>query len=71
MLGKDDKRAHRPPVVIDDDLQLAPLRLFARLRGIELPYRGSWEHGRRAAGFAAAVERTVANGRPDVAIITR
>jgi hypothetical protein len=68
MLGKDDKRL-KPPVVIDDDLQLRPLRLFCRLRGIELPYRATWEHGRRAAGFAAAVERAVANGKPDVAVI--
>ncbi|MEO9156249.1 MAG: DUF58 domain-containing protein [Kofleriaceae bacterium] len=69
MLGKDDKRPLKAPVVVDDDLQLRPLRLFCRLRGIELPYRGTWEHGRRAAGFAAAVERAVANGKPDVAVI--
>jgi len=70
MLGKDDKRAAlKPPVVVDDDLQLRPLRVFCRLRGIELPYRATWEHGRRAAGFAAAVERAVANGKPDVAVI--
>jgi len=69
MLGKDDKRTLKPPIVVDDDLQLRPLRVFCRLRGIELPYRATWEHGRRAAGFAAAVERTVANGKPDVAVI--
>jgi len=69
MLGKDEKRTLKPPVVVDDDLQLRPLRVFCRLRGIELPYRGAWEHGRRAAGFAAAVERAVANGKPDVAVI--
>ena len=69
MLGKDDKRTLKPPIVVDDDLQLRPLRVFCRLRGIELPYRATWEHGRRAAGFAAAVERTVANSKPDVAVI--
>jgi uncharacterized protein (DUF58 family) len=70
MLGRDDKRAAlKAPIVVDDDLQLRPLRMFCRLRGIELPYRATWEHGRRAAGFAAAVERAVANGRPDVAVI--
>jgi hypothetical protein len=69
MLGKDERRTLKPPVVIDDDLQLRPLRVFCRLRGIELPYRGTWEHGRRASGFAAAVERAVANGKPDVAVI--
>jgi len=69
MLGKDEKRTLKPPIVVDDDLQLRPLRVFCRLRGIELPYRATWEHGRRAAGFAAAVERAVANGKPDVAVI--
>src|SRR3569623_390581 len=69
MLGKDEKRTLKPPVVVDGDLQLRPLRVFCRLRGIELPYRATWEHGRRAAGFAAAVERAVANGKPDVAVI--
>ncbi|MEO8552011.1 MAG: DUF58 domain-containing protein [Kofleriaceae bacterium] len=69
MLGKDEKRTLKPPIVVDDDLQLRPLRVFCRLRGIELPYRGTWEHGRRATGFAAAVERAVANGKPDVAVI--
>jgi len=39
------------------------------LRGIELPYRTSWEHGKRALGLAAAVERAVGNGRPDVVIL--
>ena len=51
------------------DPQLAPLRLFCRLRGIELPYRGDSEHGRRAGGLAAAVERAVADGRPDQVVI--
>ncbi len=51
------------------DPQLAPLRLFCRLRGIELPYRAESEHGRRAAGLAAAVERAVAEGRPDQVVI--
>lgn len=67
MLGKDEKKSR--PVIVDDDLQLRPLRLFCRLRGIELPYRATWEHGRRAAGFAAAVERAVAVAKPDVAVI--
>ncbi|HEY0194260.1 MAG TPA: DUF58 domain-containing protein, partial [Kofleriaceae bacterium] len=60
--------ARRQPV-IDGDSQLAPLRQLCRLRGIELPYRTSWEHGRRAVGLAAAVERVVAGGRPDVVIL--
>ncbi|MBX3161257.1 MAG: DUF58 domain-containing protein [Deltaproteobacteria bacterium] len=76
MIGRDgnapkngaDKRARQLPVV-DSDAALTPLRQFCRLRGIELPYRAAWEHGKRSAGFAAAVERAVANGRPDVAVI--
>ncbi|HEY1813269.1 MAG TPA: DUF58 domain-containing protein [Kofleriaceae bacterium] len=70
--GKDsravDPRAKLPPVV-DDDAQLRPLRLFCRMRGIELPYRTSWEHGRRAAGFAATAERAVTSTRPDVVVL--
>src|SRR5207247_11014628 len=69
MLGRDDNKHNRTPAIVDDDVQLRPLRLFCRLRGIELPYRATWEHGRRAAGFHAAVERAVANGRPDVVVL--
>jgi len=69
MLARDDKKKAKPPIVVDDDATLRPLRQLARLRGIELPYRSTWEHGRRAAGFAAAVERAVVNGRPDVVVI--
>jgi uncharacterized protein (DUF58 family) len=71
MLGSEkakDKRTRAVPVV-ESDSQLAPLRQLCRLRGIELPYRPSWEHGKRVAGFAAAVERAVAGGRPDVVIL--
>jgi uncharacterized protein (DUF58 family) len=67
--GKPNERAARAASVVDSDRQLQPLRQFCRLRGIELPYRTSWEHGRRAAGLAAAVERAVAHGRPDVAVM--
>ncbi len=70
MLGdkKDKARAKLAPVV-EPDPQLAPLRQFCRLRGIELPYRNSWEHGRRSSGLARAVERTVIHGRPDVVVL--
>ncbi|MDB4952927.1 MAG: hypothetical protein JWO36_496 [Myxococcales bacterium] len=72
MMGKDDRKA-KPPPVVDEDKQLAVLRQFCRLRGIELPYHTTWEHGRRAAGFAAAVDRAVhkavASGRPDVVVL--
>lgn len=67
MIGKD-KKGKVPPVV-EEDAQLRPLRQFCRLRGIELPYRSSWEHGKRAEGFAATVERAVAHGRPDVVVL--
>ncbi len=62
-----DKRSRND--VVEPDGQLAPLRQFCRLRGIELPYRTAWEHGRRASGLAAAVERAVANGKPDVVVV--
>lgn len=71
MLGNEkarDKRARVQPIV-EPDGQLAPLRQLCRLRGIELPYRPSWEHGKRAVGLAAAVERAVAGGRPDVVVV--
>ena len=71
MLGNEkakDNRARVQPV-IEPDSQLAPLRQLCRLRGIELPYRTTWEHGKRAAGLFAAVERAVAGGRPDVVIV--
>ena len=51
------------------DPQLLPLRRFCRLRGIELPYRQSVEHGRRAAGLAAAIETALVVGRPDSMVI--
>jgi uncharacterized protein (DUF58 family) len=69
MLGRDDKKKAKPPHVVEDEQALRPLRQFSRLRGIELPYRSTWEHGRRSMGFSAAVERAVANGRPDVVVI--
>jgi uncharacterized protein (DUF58 family) len=44
------------------DLAMARLRLFCRLRGIELPHRRTPEAGRRARGLAAALE-VAARGR--------
>ncbi len=40
--------------------ELAPLRAFCRLRGIELPYRRAPDAGRRARGLGAALERAAA-----------
>ena len=51
------------------DPQMAPLRLFCRLRGIELPYRNEHIVGRRSAGLAQALERTVADVRPDHVVV--
>ncbi len=68
--GPNHRRASTPaPVASDTEPQLALLRRFCRLRGIELPFRTTWEHGRRAAGLQAAVERAVAHGRPDLVVI--
>ena len=70
MLARDGGAARpRAPVVLETDAQLVPLRQLCRMRGVELPYRTSWEHGRRAAGFEAAVDRAVASGRPDVVVV--
>jgi hypothetical protein len=48
---------------------MARLRLFCRLRGIELPYRGQQEAGVRAAGLADALAATSTGGRTDVAVV--
>lgn len=69
MLARDGHGKTKPPTIVEEDPQLRPLRLFCRLRGIELPYRTTWEHGRRAHGFAAAVERAVSAGKPDVVVL--
>ena len=66
--GKLDKRP-KQAAIFEPDSQLAPLRQFCRLRGIELPYRTTWEHGRRAAGLSLAVERAIGSGRPDVVVL--
>ncbi len=64
------RRAPTPsPIPSDSEPQLALLRRFCRLRGIELPYRSGWEHGRRAGGLHAAALRAVAHGRPDLVVI--
>jgi len=53
----------------DSDPIMAKLRLFSRLRGIELPYRREHETGRRAAGLCAAVNRVAAESRADVIVV--
>ncbi|MEZ4404602.1 MAG: DUF58 domain-containing protein [Kofleriaceae bacterium] len=51
------------------DPQMAPLRLFCRLRGIELPYRTQPVAGRRSTGLASALERAVTDLRPDHVVV--
>jgi len=53
----------------ESDPHMAKLRLFCRLRGLELPYRRDHEHGMRAAGLAAAVSRVSTQSRADNIII--
>jgi uncharacterized protein (DUF58 family) len=45
------------------------LRLFARLRGLELPYRHDHEHGRRAHGLSQALNKVATGPRSDSTII--
>jgi len=59
----------RVPIAAESDPAMARLRLFCRLRGIELPYRAQHPHGRRAAGLAEAARRARAGGRADVVIL--
>jgi len=70
-LGREPSRhgVARVPNIVEDDRQLRPLRQFCRLRGIELPYSAAWDHGGRARGLAAAIERAVAVGRPDLVVL--
>jgi uncharacterized protein (DUF58 family) len=68
--SKGARRAATPAQLpSDNEPQLALLRRFCRLRGIELPFRGGWEHGRRAAGLDDAVEKAVSVGRPDLVVL--
>jgi uncharacterized protein (DUF58 family) len=59
----------RVHVGADSDPRLASMRLFCRLRGIELPFRYDPESGRQATGLAAAVDRISTGGRADVIVI--
>jgi hypothetical protein len=58
----------RVQVAAGSDPLHAKLRLFARLRGLELPYRDAPEHGRRAAGLAEALRRATAT-RADALVV--
>ncbi len=59
-------RVHLGP---DTHPDMARLRLFCRLRGIELPYRAMQESGRRAAGFAEALARATATERSQLMVV--
>ena len=59
----------RVNVSADADPRMAKLRLFCRLRGIELPYRPRHEAGRRARGLAAAINRVTTESRADVIMV--
>ena len=59
----------RVPIAPESDPQMARLRLFCRLRGLELPYRPQHPHGRRAQGLADAARRVSAGGRADVVVL--
>lgn len=59
----------RVQVAGDGDPEMARLRLFCRLRGIELPYRREPERGRRAAGLAEALRRAASGPRYDSLVL--
>lgn len=59
----------RVQVSDESDPKMAKIRLFCRLRGIELPYRTLVEPGSRALGLAQTVERMSAQGRSDVVVL--
>jgi len=59
----------RVNVGAESDPQMAKLRLFCRLRGVELPYRAEHEIGRRADGIASALHRVAAESRADLIVI--
>jgi uncharacterized protein (DUF58 family) len=53
----------------DPDPRLARMRLFCRLRGIELPYQLNPELGRRGRGLAQALEHATSTGKSDVIVL--
>jgi hypothetical protein len=53
----------------DGSPDMARLRLFCRLRGIEIPYRHAQEPGRRAAGFAEALRRAASSERSQFMVL--
>ena len=59
----------RVPIAPESDPAMARLRLFCRLRGLELPYRMIHPHGRRADGLLEASKRCAVGGRSDVVIV--
>jgi hypothetical protein len=48
---------------------MARLRLFCRLRGIELPYKLDHEFGKRAHGLSEAIQRVTSSSRADVIVL--
>lgn len=59
----------RVHVAEDADPQMADIRLFCRLRGIDLPYRTLVDPGMRNQGLADAARRVATQGRSDVIVL--
>lgn len=75
-MGQSKKRHFAPgswwsrvQVGAEGDPVLAKLRLFCRLRGLELPYVDEHERGVRAGGLATALKRISSGRRADVLAI--
>lgn len=59
----------RVHVSTDSDPQMAQIRLFCRLRGIELPYRTLVDAGTRSKGLVQATRKLNAHGHADMVFL--
>jgi uncharacterized protein (DUF58 family) len=53
----------------DSEKLMGKLRLFARLRGLDLPYQMQHERGRRVRGLEESFRRLASGARPDLVIL--
>ncbi len=58
-----------PLVSADSDKSFSQLRLFCKVRGIQLPYRQGWNLGQRSMGFSQAISSALNHGRTNRIVI--